>query len=340
MENLDTDLLVSEAQENLLQMAEAADAERSPGQPEVAEKQEVAQPVGEQKAEVPPVTTTEKEKPPVSSETEPETAQAKEQRLRDEKGRFQAKEKEQQKLVESQKPAEQQQGSDYDRAKKEAERRDRSWQALEAEKEQVRAEKARIDEINHRAQLEQQGAPLPPVLKDGYSAQDYWQAYQDFKRNGDHENAAKALEAVYEINAYTQNAVQQRQAAAIELAFTQDRDRVIAKQPDLADMNKPISQEVMKVLNEFPEVYFLPKGFERATQLAQLRLDAGSVSELRDENIKLRAELERRDKLSTPAKGGPTAPAKDRSLDDMNPEERFEALMSKAEYADSFAGAT
>ena len=98
--------------------------------------------------------------------------------------------------------------TEYSRAQKEQERKDRSWQALEAQKAEFRAQQAQWQEQARVAQLQAAAAQNQPIKKDGLTAAEYYEGYKRFKQAGDYENAAAALEVALELN----NAEQGRMA--------------------------------------------------------------------------------------------------------------------------------
>jgi hypothetical protein len=55
-----------------------------------------------------------------------------------------------------------------------------------------------------------------------------------------------------------------------------------------------------KLLTDFPVLGYIPDGFRHGHEILKLRKEAAEASGLRDEVAKLKAEIERRDKLSAP----------------------------------------
>ncbi len=131
------------------------------------------------------------QKPP-EDETPEETAA----RVRDERGRFKPKESVEGEVAKPEeiKPPPTKEESAYAKKQKEQERLGKTWQQVEAEKQQVRQEAERLRQREQqieaeRAQFLQQSRPR--ATKQGFSAPDYTRAAEDFAKNGDFENALK-----------------------------------------------------------------------------------------------------------------------------------------------------
>jgi hypothetical protein len=108
---------------------------------------------------------------------------------------------------------------------------------------------------------------------------------------------------------------EKRQYSQYELNWRTARDAFLSKN----DPDSPLYQALDQLVQKRPYFYYLPNGFDDAVQVAQLLLAAGSDSELRDENEKLRAQLEQYQHSSQPARGGPGKPPQGpRSQGDMS----------------------
>lgn len=289
---------------------------------EAAHKPESPAAPAEEPAEKPQPTA---EKQPVSSESEPEKPPpVVEGRERDELGRFKAQEQvngeeptiEVKKTLSGEKVEKSR--SKYAEARerdaKEQARQERSWTALQREKEEFRAQQAKWEEQRRVEQLQTQ-VQQRPLEKGGIDIQGYQRAYQDFRRQAqqsdspeDWRNSLHSLETVLELEAQGRQESERRQQAQYELAWRTDMDAGIAKNPDLQDPNSALYQEVDRIVQQEPYLFYIPGGFNKAVEIATLLLAAGSDSELRDENEKLRAQLEQYQRSSQPARGGPGKP--------------------------------
>jgi len=249
-----------------------------------------------QRPETPPDSEPEPEPPPQP----PEQVEARE---RDERGRFKGQEPEPQPPPPPKSPYAQAR----ERESREQERKDRSWQRLQSEKEAFRAQQAEWQDQRRLEQLQQE-SQVPPLQKDGIDLNGYHSAYLQFRQSGDYENAMKSLETVLELEQVANQQVAQRQEAQYELAWRNDMEVTIKALPGLMDPNSPLTAETDRIINEHPYLFYIPQGFQKAVEIATLLLAAGSDSELREENERLRAQLEGYQVSSQPARGGPGRP--------------------------------
>ena len=255
-------------------------------------------------------------------------------RERDEQtGQFKAKQAEKAAEIAPAKPE-----TEYSRAQKEQERKDRSWQALEAQKAEFRAQQAQWEEKARIAQLQAAQAQNQPIKKDGLTAREYYEGYLRFKQTGDYENAAAALEVAMELNNAEQGRMAQQKEVQAEYMWRTDMDAAVKQLPDLGVPGSPVLQRLDTLIQQNPWIYYIPHGFLRAAEIADLLVKSDSISELQDENEKLRAELERRNASSQPSRGGAISGARggEKSFDDMDLDEMEDHLTRQTREADSF----
>lgn len=284
-------------------------------------------------------------KPKTNSETVPETAEQKAERLRDEKGRFTKKD--------GLTPPVEGQGepSDFEKKKqekatKEKERQDRSWQKLDEEKEAVRAEKQRVD--LERQQLSQQ------VQKRNGNGEPTSRDLANFAN----ESRGKALKALGEgevevakehfdladkawaqANKVRQGEVHeqyQHNVQQFESTFWANADKEVSSNPELAKVGSPLAEAtkgLLKAENGF--LYMHPKGFSMARQAAEWKLAAGRVSELEEQNSQLTAENQRLNGLTTPSSGGPAKLGAPKTFESMSGDEQEAKLLEAAKAYDS-----
>jgi hypothetical protein len=315
----------------------AVETDRAEGRPVQSEGAKQPEPPAPP-ARVPETPQVPEKQTPDSSEPEPEPPlpdiAAKE---RDEKGRFKAEAppEAQPPVDNGQKASVETEGrplSKFAQAKereaKEEARRERSWTALQQEKERLRAEQAQWEEQRRREELEAQ-VKTRPLVKDGIDLQGYQKAYQDFRAQAmrsdspeDWRNSLHSLETVLELE-QTARAEQERvQYAQYELSWRKDMEAAISQNADLQNPDSPFYQEVDRIVKAEPYLFYIPGGFNKAVELATILLAAGSESELRDELERKNARIEELERSSQPARGGPGKPPKgQKSEDDMTIEE-------------------
>jgi len=312
-------------------------------QPAGAEQEEVAQPQGE--AEIPGEQPQSRPQPqqPVSPEPEPEPQQQPPQaRQRDGRGRYTSAAQ----TPSGGAPGTQEQPpsgqSEYDRARereqKAEERKTRSWQALEEQKNAFRQQQAQWEHNLRMQQLEAQNQPVN-FQQDGIDAAGYFKASADFKKDGDYENAMRAFEVGIQLQNANAQETANRQEAVYELAWRKDMESAFAQIPDLQNPETPIWQEVDRIVNQHPYLFYIPQGFHKAVEIAILLLTAGADSGLREENEQLRAEIESRNGGSQPlGSGRPSKPQGTPRQEDMSPEEEESYIRGLTSDADARLG--
>lgn len=284
----------------------------------------------------PEVTPPDSEPEPTPPEPEPPPQKPAAQE-RDERGRFKEAPPPQAP------PPKQPQKSPYavarEKEQKEQIRKERSWKEIVAEKDRLRAEQAKWQEERRMEQLQRE-SQVPPLQKEGIDLQGYQKAYVDFRQRGDFENALRSLETVLELEQMGNQQIQQRQEAQYELAWRKDMEVTLKNVVDLNDPNSQLAIETDRIINEHPYLFYIPQGFQKAVEIATLLLAAGSDSELREENERLRAQLEEYQHSSQPARGGPGKPPRGQPTrqEDMTLDEEEAHLRDLTRREDSFAG--
>jgi hypothetical protein len=302
----------------------------------------------------------EKEKPedeltPDNSETGPD----KQERPRDEKGRL-TKTEDGKDIPESeQQPAEEPkpQPSEFEakrqeKAKKEAERLDKTWQNVDLRKQEL---ERRERELAQREQAVLQRQQPQAQQQRQYSSRDLFEAAQDFKarakkalQEGDYdafnEQTALAEQAEQSAQQFYQVEAQEAQQAQVEQygqVWNSHMTKAIEAEPDLVKADSPLAKEMQAILQTHGQVFWMiPDGFPKAVEIAKLRLEAGSASELRGKLTKAEKEVERLTKATTPLRAGPTQPIQHRKLDDLPIDEQMNELERMAAQADREAFST
>jgi hypothetical protein len=278
--------------------------------------------------------------PPEPKETEPELKPAAE-RGRDDKGRFkpaEAKEGEVAKPVEVTPKDE----SEYRKAQRDLERRQKTWRETEEEKREARELRAQVEAERKALEVEkarQQMANMPRAQKDGFTAPDYAKAAEDFAKEGDYENAFRAFQTereliAYEQEWYAQNS-QKQQQMVLDADFRASLEEGIKGEPDWNNNGSPIRAAVDQILAEYPGVYYLPGGGKAAVRIGRMALDQQELVKAKAEIEELKAQLGDRERKSQPLRSGPTTPGEARRFEDMSPEEQEAHLMTLADEADN-----
>lgn len=294
------------------------------------------------------------EQQPDNSVTDPEK---KDDRPRDELGRFTKKldgtdipEAERQPA--EQKPAAQPsefEAKRQEKKKQEEERLEKTWENVNRRKDEL-AERERA--LQQQEQTLRQQMQQPRQVQEQqreFTSRDLFTAAQDFKAR-----AKKALEeADYDAfnentalaEAAEQHAQQFYQVEAREAQQTQlhqygqvwngHMQKAIESDPDLVKADTPLAKAMHSLLETHGQVFWMiPDGFAKAVEIAKLRLEAGSASELRAANQKLQAEVERLNGLTSIGGSGPTSQPAPKKFEDMSEEEQNAQLLRAAAAVD------
>jgi hypothetical protein len=248
--------------------------------------------------------------------------QEQEQLPRDKNGQFQKRERT---------------DTDYSRAVKEKARQDRSWSALQAEKEQFRQQQAQWEEQQRLAQLQAQTQQYQPLKKDGLTAQQYYDGAKVFERDGDYENAVKAYKVASEMGRAEQQQYQQFEQANKEYQWRQQMQEVGKAAPQIWDTNDPMHQTLARIIEQNPGIYNLPNGFKLAAEAAYYVTRESHMKELEDEIVSLKAELEKGRRKGQPARGGYASPRTEaKDFDDLSLDEMESHLRGITAEADGY----
>jgi hypothetical protein len=232
--------------------------------------------------------------------------------------------------------------SEFVRKQKEQARLEKTWENAEKRKAELAAKERELAERERRiASLPPAQAP-PRATKNGYTADEYEKAATEFIKEGEHESAVKALAAAREVREFESKHYQKMHVENVEKAFNADMAAVMQEFPDTAKADHPIAAEIQSILKANSWVQFVPQGFRKVAEIAQLRIDAKQnstvISELQEENKTLKAELAKRDSDAQLSVGGPAGGPRNKSLSDMSGDELRTHLRSQAEEFDA-AGA-
>jgi hypothetical protein len=237
--------------------------------------------------------------------------------------------------------------TDYAKAKaaKEQERQRSVLANFEQEKQRARAEiEAQRQQLaQERALLQQQAAQ---GQQPRFSSQHLWQAAKEFEANAkrllqegkneldqsklDQSDKQYALaeqtrQAAQESWFYEQQEAYQAQLQQHEQAWKANCAQVIQQNPDLGNPESPVAQEMVRLLEQEPLLGQIPDGFKKAWELLQMRQAATEASGLREENAKLKQQLDELQKRTALKGSGPT-PHSEKNLEDLPLDEQAEIL--------------
>jgi hypothetical protein len=229
------------------------------------------------------------------------------------------------------------QGAARTKYARERERRDRSWKALQQEKEAFHRERDAFQQersqfLSHSRQVSQ-----PAEHKDelGYTASEYERAAEQFHRDGDAQRAALAAQRAHRVRENDAQVLGQSRQREFLDGWHGHVQELLEARPELKDETHGLSKAVQALLRDEPLFSHLPDGFRRAVELADLRLQAGSVPSLKTEVEKLRKEIDRLNGDRQPGSSGPTSQPRAKAFDQLSPAEQDVELRRIAAEADS-----
>lgn len=184
---------------------------------------------------------------------------------------------------------------------KELERRDKSWKALNAEKEALAKAKAEFE------------AQQAKVVAPKYTADQYDAAAEKFEAAGKYDLAEAAREKAKELRANPQAEAEARgaqESAQHQQALDASWQRVKAEMPEALDKSKPFNAALLAFIKAEPELMKHPNGPYLGAVFVRNQLQAEAAKPLQAEVETLRAkvkELEAR--VTVPGSGLSKLPA-------------------------------
>ena len=207
---------------------------------------------------------------------------------------------------------------------KDEERFDRNWKKLEERRAEVERKEKEIAEREKQAAQAVKSKDLRDQMDtDGYSVRDYEFAAKKFKEDGDENLAAQAEQKGRTLYYH-----------AFQGAWRSNMNEMIDQYPDLSDSRKPFTQACDKVLETLPFLKTIPDGCKYAVRIALGDTSDSLVSELRQENGKLKKEVERLNKSSRLSGSLPSKMPQGKTFDTMSDKERLDHLRDLAAAAD------
>lgn len=247
--------------------------------------------------------------------------------------------------------------SDYarlqrEKREKETARLDKTWENVNARKEILDAKEREIAQLEQRLRQPQRPQLQVPTMEDGtpitskalFSArQDYKQRAREALTQGDYDThreqdnladeAEKAGIRVQQIEQQMATETQQRQWND---TWKGGMQKAIEATPDLSNPETELSKHVTQILETHGnELWLFKDGFQRAVEIAQLRIDAADAPTLREQIKAKDKEIERLNGLTSIGGSGPTAPPSKKTFDQMSEGEQDDFLMRQANKADN-----
>lgn len=221
------------------------------------------------------------------------------------------------------------------------ERKAKTWEQINAEKEALKAEKEAL--AREREEVQKRSVKVEKYRDErGFSAEDYRNAAKQFKAAGDAENM-KLAEAAEQRAVELEQQESQLKAKAQQEEFSKQwaakYQELATKNPALKDQNSEEYKATLAILNEFPLLTQHPNGLEYAYKAVQLN-KAARDSEVKESKIKeLTQQLESLQKKLAIGAGVPAEqPREAKSFEDMTLAEQRKYMEQAAKKADRDAG--
>ena len=244
---------------------------------------------------------------------------------------------EQQQQQDKPKPGEEKPLSKYEAAKQ---RQDKTWQKINEEKAQLQRDREQLAREREEVARQRQPAKAEPV-KDasGYTADEYEAVAEKAIEDGEPDLAkaayAKAKELRQQEAAQASGAPGKAQQERFASEWKADMEGHLKADPELLKVDSPIAKQLTALFKEEPWLNHIPGGFSKALGVAKLQLQAGKAQGLEVELGKAKAEIARLTKLTSINGGGPAAPSRTKTFDEMSESEMEATLRRTAQTADN-----
>lgn len=222
------------------------------------------------------------------------------------------------------------------------ERAAKTWAEVEAEKARL-AEERKAFEAD-RARLSEQTAKAADHALNKYKPDQYDNLARQFDAEGRAELAQIARNEASRLRAEAQQTEAAAQRDALTRAWRANLTEQIKRHPELNDPASELHKRVDALLKRRPVLFSYAEGIDDAVDAARARLDAdgagkvrGEKTALENEVAALKRQLAEKEKLLQPAKGGPSAPPKLESFDEMTPAQQRAYLVRELQTADAGA---
>jgi len=206
--------------------------------------------------------------------------------------------------------------SPYTRAKKDAERLDKTWKSVNQRKAELEERERQLAEREEQIKKLQQEGPrqegerdqrAPTRRSEKLGSKEYLEAAKVYEAEGEYEKANAARQLADEARQAEQQEDQQQQQQ-FQAEWDKNLQAVLAS-PEYADMNdpqSPLGQNVQKVLKEEPMLRQIPDGIRKAAWVGKAFTMAERVPELEGQIAEKDKEIERlRNQLALPETPSP-----------------------------------
>jgi hypothetical protein len=219
----------------------------------------------------------------------------------------------------------------------------KTWAEIEAEKTRLTEERKALDADRARI-AGQEAKNTASTAAPKYRPEQYETLARQFDAEGRDDMARIARDEAARLREEAQQARIADQRDALTKAWRANLTEQIKKHPELNDPASELHKRVDALLKSRPVLFSYAEGIDDAVEAIRSRLDAdgaekvrGEKSALENEVAALKRQLTEKERLLQPAKGGPPAPAKPETFDDLSLDQQRAVIVRELQAADAGA---
>jgi hypothetical protein len=215
----------------------------------------------------------------------------------------------------------------------EQQRKAKSWEQINAEKEAIKAEREAVkrERDEWSKQREQSTAAENNSFRDdkGYTAEDYEAAAKEFDADGDTQLAKAARAKADGVRKAAGAKQQQVQQERFNKSWAENYGRLSEKEVWLKDQSSPEYKRTVELLQRVPFLTAMPDGLVHAVELMKLQDTAGRSQSLESENKALKEQLSKLQQKTAIGKSVPAGQLKteEKDFSRLSMKEQRDALM-------------
>ncbi len=215
----------------------------------------------------------------------------------------------------------------------EQQRKAKSWEQINAEKEAIKAEREAVKREREEwsKQREQSSAAETNSFRDdkGYTAEDYEAAAKEFDADGDTQLAKAARAKADGVRKAAGAKQQQVQQERFNKSWAENYGRLSEKEVWLKDQSSPEYKRTVELLQRVPFLTAMPDGLVHAVELMKLQDTAGRSQSLESENKALKEQLSKLQQKTAIGKSVPAGQlkAEEKDFSKLSLKEQRDALM-------------
>ena len=231
------------------------------------------------------------------------------------------------------KPAEEKPKDKSSKFAQEQQRKAKTWEQINAEKEALKAEREAIKREREEwsKAREQSKVQETNSIRDdkGYTAEDYEAAAKEFDADGDTQLAKAARAKADAVRKLAGERQQKAQAEQFQKAWADNFNKLSEKEAWLKDQSSEDYKRTVGLLQQFPLLTQIPDGLVHAVEIVKLQTIAGKAQSIEAENKSLKEQLSKLQQKTAIGKSIPAGPlkAEEKDFSRLSLKEQREALL-------------